>query len=63
MPAGDTSSAGSADIHVSPDGKFLYASNRAEANTIAIFSIDPKNGKLSLTGINPHWAKRPAILI
>lgn len=29
----------SADIHISPDGKFLYASNRGEENNIAIFSI------------------------
>jgi 6-phosphogluconolactonase len=28
---------GSADIHLSPDGKFLYASNRGNSNTIAIF--------------------------
>ncbi len=46
MAATDNSSASSADIHVSPDGKFLYASNRAEANNIGIFSIDPGNGKL-----------------
>lgn len=46
MPAGDSSSAASADIHVSHDGRFLYASNRAEANNIGIFSIDPANGKL-----------------
>ncbi|MBL7745438.1 MAG: lactonase family protein [Chitinophagaceae bacterium] len=50
MPAGDTSFAGSADIHVSPDGKFLYASNRANSNTIAIFSINSKNGKLTAIG-------------
>ncbi|MBC7947304.1 MAG: lactonase family protein [Chitinophagaceae bacterium] len=50
MPAGDTSFAGSADIHVSPDGKFLYASNRSTSNTIAIFSVNPRNGKLSLVG-------------
>lgn len=46
MPAGDSSSAASADIHVSQDGRFLYASNRAAANNIGIFSIDPANGKL-----------------
>lgn len=40
---------GAADIHVSPDGKFLYASNRGEANEIVIYSID-KNGKLSYAG-------------
>ncbi len=59
MPAGDTSIAGSADIHVSPDGKFLYASNRAEANTIAIFSINQKNGKLSLIGHQSTLGKTP----
>ena len=59
MPAGDTSFAGSADIHASPDGKFLYASNRAEANTIAIFSINQKNGKLSLIGHQSTLSKTP----
>lgn len=41
---------GSADIHTSPDGKFLYASNRGDANSLTIFSIDAKTGRLSLQG-------------
>jgi 6-phosphogluconolactonase (cycloisomerase 2 family) len=50
---------GSADIHVSPDGKFLYASNRLIADGVAIFSIDPANGGLTkagyqLTGSHPR---------
>lgn len=40
--------AGSADIHISPDGNFLYASNRGESNTIAIYKINKKTGYLSL---------------
>lgn len=40
---------GSADIHISPDGKYLYASNRGTANTIAIFSIGA-DGKLKWQG-------------
>lgn len=40
---------GAADIHVSPDGKFLYGSNRGEANEVVIYAID-KDGKLSYTG-------------
>jgi 6-phosphogluconolactonase len=40
--------AGSADIHISPDGNFLYASNRGESNTIAIFKINKNTGHLSL---------------
>lgn len=50
---------GSADIHVSPDGRFLYASNRLKADGIAVFSINPDNGTLTkvgyqLTGRHPR---------
>ncbi|TDD98782.1 lactonase family protein [Flavobacterium cellulosilyticum] len=38
-----------ADIHISPDGKFLYATNRKEANDISFFKI-LKNGKLNYEG-------------
>lgn len=38
-----------ADIHLSPDGKFLYGSNRGE-NTIVIFAVDQESGKLTLVG-------------
>ncbi|KAA6338125.1 6-phosphogluconolactonase [termite gut metagenome] len=57
--AADTLNAqGSADIHISPDGKFLYASNRSKADGIAIFKIEA-NGTLTkagyqLTGIHPR---------
>ena len=44
---------GSADIHVSPDGKFLYVSNRANTNNIAIFRIQEVDGRLSLVGHQP----------
>ncbi len=49
---------GSADIHVSPDGRFLYASNRLQADGIAIFAIDPDEGTLSKVGYQPT-AKHP----
>ncbi len=49
LAPGFTGKIGAADIHVSPDGKFLYASNRGEANDIAIYSID-KNGNLAVVG-------------
>jgi 6-phosphogluconolactonase len=48
-PANFTEKKWSADIHISPDGKFLYATNRTPANTIAIFSIN-KSGKLTALG-------------
>ena len=41
---------GSADIHVSPNGRFLYASNRLEADGIAIFAIDSQDGTLTREG-------------
>jgi 6-phosphogluconolactonase len=50
---------GSADIHVSPDGKFLYSSNRFEANNLAIFKIDQSTGKLSVAGFQGVIGEKP----
>ncbi|MEO6916064.1 MAG: lactonase family protein, partial [Chitinophagaceae bacterium] len=50
---------GSADIHVSPDGKFLYASNRAAENTMAIFAIDQTTGRLTSKGFTSTLGKAP----
>ena len=36
---------GAADIHLSPDGRYLYATNRGTANDITCFSV-ARNGKL-----------------
>ena len=47
---------GGADIHLSPDGKFLYSSNRLKAEGIAIFSVDSKTGKLTRIGYQPTGA-------
>jgi 6-phosphogluconolactonase len=46
MVAGDTLAPNSAFVQTSPDGKFLYASNRGDVNSIAIYSIN-KKGKLN----------------
>ncbi len=46
---GDKNDRGSADIHLTPDGKFLYASNRGKANDIAIYKTSP-DGKLIAVG-------------
>lgn len=48
-----------ADIHISPDGKFLYGSNRAEHESLSIFKIDKKTGKLTLVGHQPVNGKTP----
>lgn len=49
---------GSADIRITPDGRFLYASNRLKNDGVGIYRIEP-DGKLSsagyqLTGIHPR---------
>ena len=38
----------SSDIHCSPDGKYLYVSNRQDENSISIFRINQNNGELML---------------
>ena len=50
---------GAADIHVSPDGKFLYCSNRGDGNTITIFSINQQTGKLKVAGHQSTLGKTP----
>ncbi len=52
---GETSAA---DIHITPDGKFLYASNRGTANDITCFAIQ-KNGRLNYIGHNSTLGKGP----
>ena len=43
---GFTGRSSAADIHVSPDGRFLYATNRGTANELVVFGIDQASGKL-----------------
>lgn len=50
---------GSADIHVSPDGRFVYCSNRGESNSITIFSADPTSGLLTVKGHQSTLGKTP----
>jgi 6-phosphogluconolactonase len=51
--------AGSADILVSPDGNFLYVSNRGESNSIAIFAVNKSSGYLTLVGHQSTLGKTP----
>ncbi len=48
-----------ADIHLTPSGKFLYASNRAKVNNLAIYKVDQQTGKLTLVGHQPVKGKTP----
>ena len=48
----------SADIHITPDGKFLYCSNRGYDH-LAAFRIDNKNGRLEFLGHESTLGKTP----
>ncbi len=50
----------SSDVHVSPDGRFLYASNRGNENNIAIFSIRD-DGTLKTIGYQSTKGKHPRV--
>ena len=47
---------GGADIHLNPDGRFLYSSNRLQADGLAIFSVDSASGLLTRVGYQPTGA-------
>lgn len=48
-----------ADLHISPDGKFLYATNRDPLNNILTFSINAKTGNLVKKGETATGGKTP----
>ena len=59
LPEGFEGRFAAADIHISPDGKFLYGSNRIGLNEIIIYSIDQKNGYLTFVGRESSKGKIP----
>ena len=58
LPESYTGRKWAADIHISPDGRFLYGSNRAH-ESLSIFGIDQKTGKLTMVGHQPIHGKTP----
>jgi len=50
---------GSAAIRISPDGKFLYASNRGNGNDIVGYAINPDNGMLTFVSRTTSLGKGP----
>src|SRR5258708_37733496 len=50
-------------VAVHPNGKYLYSVNETgKASTVSAFSIDPKNGKLSLLNQLPSLGEDPCFL-
>ncbi len=58
LPVGSTENNACAVIHISPDGMFLYGSNRFY-DTIVTFAINPKTGKLKQLSQTPVGGKVP----
>ncbi len=58
LPVGFTEPSKSADIHISSEGKFVYASNRGH-NSIAIYEVNAGNGSLNLIGHQPTEGEGP----
>eukprot|EP01050_Picozoa_sp_SAG11_P012794 SAG11_NODE_1447_length_4888_cov_2.819795_1_plen_407_part_00 len=52
VEAGDSTGCTTADIHTSPDGRFVYGSNRVNGGegNIVILAVDETSGALSLVG-------------
>ncbi len=58
LPAGFAGANSTAEVAVSPDGKFLYGSNRGH-DSIAIFAIDATTGALTAAGHQPTRGRHP----
>ena len=56
LPPGFTGKPWAADLHVTPDGRFLYTSER-NSNTLATFAIDPSSSRLKLVAHTPTEAQ------
>jgi 6-phosphogluconolactonase len=52
LPAGFDGKPWAADLQITPDGRFLYASERT-SSTLAAFKVDPAGGTLTLVGHYP----------
>lgn len=47
-----------ADVHITPDGRFLYVSNKS-ADALAIFRVDGYTGLLEMVDIQSSYGKTP----
>jgi 6-phosphogluconolactonase len=58
IPGGPVPGNSTAEVQVSPNGKFLYGSNRGH-NSIVIYRIDPNSGRLTYVGNESTRGKVP----
>jgi 6-phosphogluconolactonase len=63
LPAGFEGESWTAEIALSPDGRFLYGSNRGH-DSLAVFSVDPASGRLTPVdhvSTGGHWPRHFSI--
>ena len=58
VPEGYAGFSAGADIHLSPDGRFLYASIRGQ-DTVAVYAIDDETGQLTFIAAESTQGKTP----
>jgi 6-phosphogluconolactonase len=58
LPVGTTVPSSTAEIVVHPNGRFVYGSNRGH-DSIAVFSVDARHGRLTALGHTPTGGKAP----
>jgi 6-phosphogluconolactonase len=58
LPAGTTVANTTAEVVVHPNGRFVYGSNRGH-DSIAVFSVDARDGRLTAIGNTPTGGKAP----
>lgn len=59
LPEGFKGTNGAAAIHITPDGKFLYATDRLDASAIMAYAINPENGNLTFIERESTHGKNP----
>ncbi|MCI0775813.1 MAG: beta-propeller fold lactonase family protein, partial [Chloroflexi bacterium] len=58
LPEGWEGSNTTADVHVSPDGNYVYGSNRGH-DSLVIYGIDQSTGKMTYVGHQPTLGEEP----
>jgi len=58
LPAGFSGTSWTAEVEVSPDGRFVYGSNRGD-DSLAVFRVDAATGRLTAAGHAPVGGKYP----
>jgi 6-phosphogluconolactonase len=58
LPAGFSGTSWTAEVAVSPDGRFVYGSNRGD-DSLAVFAVEASTGRLTVKGHAPIGGKYP----